>query len=89
MLTMEVRVDDGQGLADAAEIVTAKLREKRATTDRRPPDDVIEEIVSGGRAAGALDALANLVAHWLPEVAESRGYPNVELALRDFTTLIG
>ena len=80
---------DGRGLADAAAIVTAKLREQAATTDRRPPDDVIEEVVSGGRAAGALDALASLVADWLPEVAASRGYPNVEVALRDFTTLIG
>ena len=76
---------------DAVEIVTAILREQRATTDRRPPDEVIADVVSGGRAASVLGELARLSASLLQEVAGHGRFARMDTedVLRHFTLRFG
>jgi hypothetical protein len=81
---------------DAVELVTAKLRENRATTDRRQPDEVIAEVISGERASDVLDELAGLAASLLQVVVGAETFGgldfagmNAEEALHVFTARFG
>jgi hypothetical protein len=73
---MEVRMSN-RGVEDAVALITAKLREKRATTDRRPPDEVIAEVVSGGHSSGALDELARLSAALLEDAVGTERFADL------------